>query len=114
MRYIYIGSVILKSEPSLADLDNLVAAKLPAKWIFFGTQVNIERHTLDKIANDNHGRSLQCFNELFHVWHKTKSSPFTWETVIKALYSPVVSEHRVAETVYKHLLSCISSVTTSN
>ena len=111
---VYIGSVILQSKPSLAELDNLVAAELPAKWIFFGTQVNIERHALEEIERDNHGKSRQCFNQLFAVWHRTKSSPFTWEMVIKALYSPAVNEHRVAETVYKHLLSCISSVTTSN
>ena len=90
---VYIGSVILQSEPSLAELDNLVAAKLSAKWIFFGTQVNIKRHTLDEIEKDNHGKCRQCFNQLFNVWYKTKSSPFTWETVIKALYSPAVSEH---------------------
>ena len=87
----------------MSDLDNHVVANLPTKWMKFGTQVGLEKATLEKIEKDNNGKCQECFSQTIDVWKRTKSSPFIWETVLKVLYSPAIMEYKAGEDVYSHL-----------
>ena len=100
-----IGLQVLCSEPSLSDLHNLIVANLPSKWMDFGVQVNITRSVLKAIEIEKRNKCSDCFSEIISVWKNQDSAPFTWETVLKVLYSPAIKEYKTGELVYSHLIS---------
>ena len=99
-----LGSQVLCSEPTIPDLHNLVVANLPSKWMDFGIQVNIGRPILDAIEKEKHAKCSDCFSQTISTWKEKESAPFTWETVLRVLYSPAMKEYRAGELVYSHLL----------
>ena len=85
----------LSSPPSTAAFVNKVAGRIPAKWKLFAYNLDIEDDTLDAIELKYHD-PIDCFMKVFRAWKKNPSLPFTWETVIKVLQSPVVGEMTIA------------------
>ena len=86
--------------PDLDDLMNDVAAVIPAKWRLVGVQLKLPNGTLDDIQAENAGRPGLCklsFEQVFTKWRSLGTSPYTWETMIKALSSPAVEEVTLAD-----------------
>ena len=100
---IFADCEILKAEPEVADLMSLIAGEIPAEWELFGAQLNIQQSEMDAIKVNNLGNCRLCFQHLLSEWKRTKPSLITWQTIIKALYSPSVRGYALAEKVYKHL-----------
>ena len=84
-------------------LNNLVGAMIPTKWEMFGQQVGVDQECLDCIRADYKNDSKQQFNHVFIEWKRRKSSNFTWGAVINALYSNVINEYSLAETIFRTL-----------
>lgn len=83
----------------LRDLMNKVGCLIPDKWKDIGIQLNISYHRLKDIQSEVAGlpnRNQQAFYKVFHYWKTKKTSPYTWETIIKALEAPAVGENRLA------------------
>ena len=74
---------------------NRVAAQCMDKWKFVGIQLNIEDAELNSIEslwrNDQ-----RCFMEVFDLWRRKGSPPYTWTTIIDILKTPSVCEEKVA------------------
>ena len=80
----------LKSEPELSDLMNEVAAVIPDKWQQVGIVLNMSDGDLASFVQlDSH----KCFISVFTTWKNKQTSPYTWQTVVKALQSPTVGEN---------------------
>ena len=82
---------------------SLIAGEIPPGWELFGAQLNIQQSKMDAIKVNNLGDCHLCFQHLLSEWKRTKPSPVTWQTIIKALYSPLLKKYAVAEKVYRHL-----------
>jgi len=82
-------------EPSLRELMNDVAAKV-VSWKNFAIQLQLTTVEIDRIDNQERGDTKECFREVFSLWRKKTTPPYTWTTVISALKSPCVSENCVA------------------
>ena len=91
----------LQGKPDLLDLMNEVAAEIPAKWKRMGTELKVTDGDLSAIAIST-GTPIDCFYEVFRTW-KGMLTPHTWETVIKALKAPAVSEQQLAHDLSNRL-----------
>ena len=94
----------LEKQPEQPDLLNQVAAKATDKWKKLGLQLKIENHKLKNIQRENPGDSLDCYAEMFELWKKHGSPPYTWRTIIDALRAGIVGEIHLADEL-KHWVS---------
>lgn len=91
--------VSLDSEPLLPDLMEKVAAVIPHKYEMVGLQLGL---TLDecKAIHPQH-QSLEdyhhAFGEIFDIWRRRGSLPYTWNTLIGVLKSASVREAQLSE-----------------
>lgn len=99
-----LGHQVLSCEPSDLDLNRIIYPRIGAKWKEFGTEVKIQRSRLEIIERNRKGFCQDCFNDMVQMWRKSESSPCTWDTVVKALYSPAIKGYATGEEVYMHLL----------
>ncbi|KAL5499418.1 hypothetical protein EMCRGX_G010828 [Ephydatia muelleri] len=86
--------VSLDSEPSLPHLLDKVAAVIPSKYELIGLQLRLSLAELQVIGPrhptlEEHHRA---FGEIFGVWRRHGSPPYTWRTLINVLRSPSVGE----------------------
>eukprot|EP00731_Ephydatia_muelleri_P012576 Em0006g1470a len=86
--------VSLDSEPSLPHLLDKVAAVIPSKYELIGLQLRLSLAELQVIGPrhptlEEHHRA---FGEMFGVWRRRGSPPYTWRTLINVLRSPSVGE----------------------
>ena len=51
--------------------------------------------SIDRISADNYN-VRDCMREMLSEWQKSDSSTYTWQTIVEALRSRVVSEQRLA------------------
>ena len=87
----------LEKSPKQSDLLNKVAAKASDKWKKMGQQLEIEYHKLKTISRENPEDSLDCYAEMFELWRKCGSPPYTWATIIDALRADIVGEISLAD-----------------
>ena len=90
----------MKSEPELADLMNEVAANIPSKWQEVGIALKVSDGDLAGFAQSDCNK---CFISVFTTWKNRQTSPYTWQTVVKALQSPVVGENKLATNIISKL-----------
>ena len=85
----------LNTPPEYLDLLNKVATRVRHKWEEIGLQLSIERNHLKSIwiTRQDH---VRCFADVFDVWQKNSSPPYTWATMIDALRAPMVGEIQLA------------------
>ena len=86
--------VSLDSEPSLQHLMDKVAAVIPHKYELIGLQLRLSLAELQVIGPchptlEEHHRA---FGEMFGVWRRRGSVPYTWRTLIDLLKSASVGE----------------------
>ena len=70
----------------------------------FGTQVNLTQPILDEIEWNHNSRCRECFRDVLNKWKRQETPPYTWETVLRVLYSPAIKGYKTGEDVYLHLL----------
>ena len=87
-------TVSLDSEPSLPLLMDKVAAVIPNKYEMVGLQLHLSLAELQVIRPQH--QSLEnyhrAFGEIFDVWRRRGSLPYTWRTLINVLRSASVGE----------------------
>ena len=89
----------LDSEPSLPHLMEKVAAVIPHKYEMVGLQLGLTLGELQVIGprhpklEDYH----RAFGEMFGVWKRRGSPPYTWRTIIGVLSTASVGEVRLSE-----------------
>eukprot|EP00731_Ephydatia_muelleri_P038624 Em0834g1a len=89
--------VSLDSEPLLQHLMDKVAAVIPHKYVLIGLQLRLSLAELQVIGPrhptlEEHHRA---FGEMFGVWRRRGSVPYTWRTLIDLLKSASVGEVRL-------------------
>ena len=94
----------LQKPPTIPDLLNKVAAEASDKWKKLGQQLLIEQHKLKTISRENDD-SLDCFAEVFELWQKRGSPPYTWATIIDALRAKIVGEVQLAYELEQWVMS---------
>ena len=88
----------LEKPPELYDLLNRVAAEIPAKWKQVGVQLRIKIGSLENIPI-NYQDGILRYTEVFELWRRCGSSPYTWATIIDALREPSIEEMALANNV---------------
>ena len=86
--------VSLDSEPSLPHLMRKVAAVIPSKCRAIGLQLGLTPAELQAICPQQQGleNHHRAFDEIFDVWRRRGSPPYTWRTLIDVLRCPDVGE----------------------
>ena len=77
----------------LSDLLNKVAAKTRDKWEKIALQLQIDHGHIKSISKTND--PILCCAEVFDVWRRSGSPPYTWATIIDALRAPIVGEQQL-------------------
>ncbi len=77
---------------------NEVAAQIPAKWRKLAFELELERHTIERIEKEYGTDTIRCYDEVFGEWGKQCSpTEHTWATIIQALRAPQVKETALAD-----------------
>ncbi|KAL5506815.1 hypothetical protein EMCRGX_G008559 [Ephydatia muelleri] len=92
-------SVTLDSEPSLQHLMEKVAAVIPSKCWAIGFQLGLTTAELQAICPQHQGleNHHRAFGEIFDVWRRRGSPPYTWRTLTGVLRSASVGEVLLSE-----------------
>ena len=73
------------------------------KWITIGIQLGIDYHVLKGFGQQYNNDPIRCLAEMLQYWLDGNAadgkSHVNWETVVKALKSPLVNELGLAEKV---------------
>ena len=89
----------MDSEPSLPHLAEKVASVIPHKYEMVGLQLGLTPSQIQTIRplhqslEDYH----RAFGEIFGVWKRSGSLPYTWRTIIGVLRTASVGEVRLSE-----------------
>ena len=82
--------------PDLLSLLEDVAVKAPDKFKYIGLKLGFSNSELNAIKMECN--SIQdCFCEIFQKWEERTSPPYTWETMIDVLESPLIKRKDLAE-----------------
>ena len=89
----------LDSEPSLPHLMNKVTAVIPNKFEMIGLQLGLSLAELQVIGPrcPTLEDCYRAFQEMFGVWKRRDSPPYTWRTVIDVLKTLSVGEVMLAD-----------------
>ena len=92
------------SAPELGNLMNIVAAKIPGKWREMAIGLGLDSTDISRIEADvpTH-KSTPCYLAVFDTWKNKGTKEFTWDTVLKALRTPLVGEQKLASTIESRL-----------
>ena len=103
------GQVNLPSQfdkpPDMKDLMNEVAAKAKGCWEQVAIQLNLSSSDVDSIQKEKMGNAIGCYTEVFKVWQRRGSPPYTWATIINALSAPAVEQEGLANELKVWLLN---------
>ena len=91
--------VSLESEPSLQHLMEKVAAVIPSKYEMVGLQLGLTLAQLQVIGprQPNLEEHHRAFGEIFDLWRRRGSPPYTWRTLTGVLRSASVGEVLLSE-----------------
>ena len=93
----------LNRPPEYLDLLNKVATRVRYKWEEIGMQLNIDGSHLKSIWITRQD-PVRCFADIFDVWQRRGSPPYTWATIIDALRAPIVDEIQLANELEESLI----------
>ena len=96
----HLGTLpVLISEPSLQHLMEKVAAVIPSKCWAVGFQLGLTTAELQAICPQHQGleNHHRAFGEIFDVWRRRGSPPYTWRTLTGVLRSASVGEVLLSE-----------------
>ena len=98
----------LHSTPELRDLMNLVAPKIPGKWREMALQLGLNLADISRIEADvSTHDSSHCYLAVFDTWKNKGTEDYTWDTLLKALRTPLVGESKLASTIEGQIQSLV-------
>ena len=86
------------SVSDLADVQRKLYA-VNTRWYNVGLELGLKVPTLDSIDTKHRGDPSLCFRETLKEWLKGIDPSPTWEAMVKALKSPTVGDHQLAEQI---------------
>ena len=90
----------LHSTPELGDLMNTVAAIIPGKWREVAIGLGLDFADISRIEADvPTQKSTPCYLAVFDTWKKKGRKEYTWDTLLKALRTPLVDAQKLASTI---------------
>ena len=107
----YVGHIALPmhsalhSPPDHHDLLSKVAAKARDKWEQVAELLDIKLSRIHSIRTVKQAQPIYCYIEIFDVWKRKGSPPYTWATIINALRAPSVGKKRLANELQEWLLT---------
>lgn len=79
---------------------NAVAAKIPEKWREVGIELGLDSADISRIEADVPiHKSAPCYLAVFYTWKNKGTKDYTWDTLLKALGSPLVNASKLASTI---------------
>lgn len=88
-------------EIEFKDLMNEIIPEVSSKWIKIGVQLKLSLSLLKRIESDNPKDAELCCMEMFHEW-LSQDTEASWPTLVVALDSNSVAEHKLAQTLRTH------------
>ena len=82
----------------MSDLMNRVATKVTDNWEKIGILLDVPYSDIKTISRNTDDIVLRLA-EVFDVWKKNGSPPYTWTTIIDALRAPLVGQVQLAKEV---------------
>ena len=89
---------------TLIDLLNEVASEIPTLWREMALQLGLAHHHLDCFKTEQNKKQIRCFGEVLRSWREQQTTPYTWETIIRALQTKAVSQYKLAQILKNSLL----------
>ena len=79
---------------------NFVAAKIPKKWREVGIGLGLDSADISRIEADipTH-KSTPCYLAVFYTWKNKGTKEYMWDTLLKALKTPLVNASKIASTI---------------
>ena len=79
---------------------NCVAAKIPEKWREVGIGLGLDSADIIRIEADipTH-KSTSCYVMVFDTWKNNGTKEYTWDTLLKALRTPLVNASKLASAI---------------
>ena len=87
---------------------NLVAAKIPGKWMEVAIALGLGATDISRIEADvpTH-KPTPCYLAVFDTWKNKGTKDYTWDTLLKALRTPLVDESILASTIEGQIQSLV-------
>ena len=83
---------------------NAVAASIPRKWKEMGIGLGLDFTDISRIEADvSTQKSTSCYLTVFDTWKNKGSKEYTWDTLLKALRTPLVDAQELANTIESQL-----------
>ena len=92
----------LDGEPDFVELSSQVICNVSTKWRQLGVELRLPLTALDAINADYAKVADKC-HQVFLMWSRRQTLPYTWGTVIQVLQSPAVGEQALAEQLRNYL-----------
>ena len=81
-----------------------MATRVRHKWEEIGMQLSFDRSYLKSIW-DMRQDPVRCFADIFDVWQRNGSPPYTWATIIDVLKAPIVGEVQLASELEEWIIN---------
>ena len=87
---------------------NLVAPKIPGKWREMALGLGLNLADISRIEADvpTH-QPTPCYLAVFDTWKNKGTKDYTWDTLLKALRTPLVDESKLASTIEGQIQSLV-------
>ena len=83
---------------------NTVAAMIPGKWKEMAIGLGLDFADISRIEADvPTQRSTSYYLAVFDTWKNKGTKEYTWDTVLKALRTPLVDAQKLANTIESQL-----------
>ena len=79
---------------------NTVCAKIPGKWREMAIGLGLDFADISRIEADvPTQKSISCYLIVFDTWKNKGTKEYTWDTLLKALRTPLVDAQMLANTI---------------
>ena len=96
----------LQSAPQLGDLMNEIATEIPESWKEVAIGLGLIDCDIKRIETDvPTQKAYPCYMEVFGMWKKQITKPYTWDTILRTLRTKLVNAHSLAAALESRLTS---------
>ena len=94
---------VLQSVPDPFKVLELLA-NISSNWEKIGSALRVDDNTLNSLSQKRDDNVVKL-RHVIETWKKTKSSPYTWETLINAMEGSIVNDKTKADEIRAYLAS---------
>ena len=91
------SSKLFNTPPAMSVLMNRVAPNAASNWEKIGISLEIPYSDIKTISRNKTADAVLCLAEVFDMWKKRGSPPYTWTTIISVLNAKIVGEVQLAK-----------------